>query len=102
MNEVVKVVDGQIELAQEVVEELKRMNEVKATLEMKEKEVKAAVLKAMEDNDIKSFENDDIRITYVAATTRNTVDSAALKEQGLYEQFLKTSNVKASVRMEYK
>ena len=56
----------------------------------------------MEQNGIKSFENDFLKITYVAPTTRKTIDSNALKEQGLYEMFLKDSPVKSSVKVSFK
>ena len=100
--EIVKVNNGEIEVAQEILSELKRMNDIKAELEMKEKEVKQAVLEAMEENGVKSFNSDVVRITYIAPTTRMSVDTNALKEQGLYDAFSKASHVKASVRMEYK
>jgi len=70
----------------------------------KNEELKEQIKKAMEDKDIKKFENDYIAITYVAPTTRNTVDSAKLKEQfaDVYNQCLKTSDVKSSVRIKVK
>ena len=70
----------------------------------KNEELKEQIKKAMEDKDIKKFENDYIAITYVAPTTRNTVDSAKLKEEftDVYNQCLKTSDVKASVRIKVK
>src|SRR5574344_956568 len=73
-------------------------------LTSKNEEIKEQIKKAMEEKDIKKFENDYIAITYVAPTTRNTVDSAKLKEEftDVYNQCLKTSDVKASVRIKVK
>ena len=73
-------------------------------LTSKNEELKEQIKKAMEDKDIKKFENDYIVITYVAPTTRNTVDSTKLKEQfaDAYNQCLKTSDVKSSVRIKVK
>ena len=73
-------------------------------LTSKNEELKEQIKKAMEDKDIKKFENDYIAITYVAPTTRNTVDSTKLKEQfaDVYNQCLKTSDVKSSVRIKVK
>lgn len=70
----------------------------------KNEELKEQIKKAMEDKDIKKFENDYIAITYVAPTIRTTVDSAKLKEQfvDVYNQCLKTSDVKSSVRIKVK
>ena len=70
----------------------------------KNEELKEQIKKAMEEQDIKKFENDYISITYVAPTTRNTVDSAKLKSQfeDVYNQCIKTSNVKSSIRIKVK
>lgn len=100
--ELVTVKNNQIAVAQEVINELKAFEIEKAKIEIKEKELKKALLSAMEEHNIKRFENDDIRITYVAETIRKSVDSDKLKEQGLYDSFVKESKVKASVRLEIK
>lgn len=100
--ELVTVKNNQIAVAQEVINELKAFEIEKAKIEIKEKELKQALLNAMEENNIKKFENDDIRITYVAPTTRKSVDTARLKEEGLFDLYSKESAVKASVRLEIK
>lgn len=53
---------------------------------------------------IKSFENDILKVTYVAPTTKTTIDSKALKKDkpDVYKKYAKTSNVKASVRITVK
>lgn len=73
-------------------------------LTIKNQELKEQIKTAMEENGTKKFENDYIAITYVAPTTRNTVDSAKLKEEftDVYNQCLKTSDVKSSVRIKTK
>lgn len=100
--ELVKVENGSIVVAQDVLEKFQEFQLVKARMEMEEKKIKEAVLKAMEDNNIKSFENDFVKITYKAPTTRKSIDSNALKEQGLYEAFLKETPVKSSVVLTWK
>jgi hypothetical protein len=100
--ELVKVENGQIVIAQEVEDRLKAFQIEKARMDMLEKQIKEAMLKAMEDNGIKSYESDNVRITYKAPTTRSSVDTKALKEQGLYDSFVKTSPVKASVVVTWK
>jgi hypothetical protein len=100
--ELVKVENGTIVVAEDVLQKFHEFQVVKARMELEEKKVKEAVLKAMEDNGIKSFENDFVKITYKAPTTRKSIDSNALKEQGLYESFLKESPVKSSVVMTWK
>lgn len=95
--ELVKVENGSIVLAQEVEDTLRAFQVEKAKMEMLEKQLKNALLNAMEENGIKSFKNENVTITYKEATTRKTVDTNALKEQGLYDSFVKESPVKSSV-----
>lgn len=100
--ELVRVTDGQIQVQQQALEALKVFNEQKKEMDKLEKEVKQSVIKAMEENGIKSFENDVVKITYCEPTTRASVDTNLLKEMGVYNTFCKESPVKASVRMTWK
>mgnify|MGYP000009354495 CR=1 FL=1 len=100
--ELVKVQDGHITVAEEVMKKLHDFQVKKAEMDLQEKEIKQAMLKAMEDNDIKSFENDFVKITYKAPTTQKRVDTEALKEQDLYDMFLKETPVKSSVMLTWK
>lgn len=102
MNNLIKVENGTITLEHEVEAMLQAFQVEKARMELLEKEIKEAMLKAMEENGIKQYESDSVRITYKAPTTRKSVDTNALKEQGLYESFLKESQVKASVVITWK
>lgn len=67
-----------------------------------EKKFKRALLTEMEAQGITSFESDKIKVTYKAATTRKSVDTEKLKEQGLYDMFTKESPVSASVIIKIK
>ena len=73
-------------------------------LQEKNNEIKEEIKKAMEENEIKKYENDFIAITYVASTTRKTIDSKLLKEkyENIYNECSKISNVKSSVRIKIK
>jgi peptidoglycan hydrolase CwlO-like protein len=70
--------------------------------EAKVAEIKEALLKAMEEQGVKKFENDKIAVTYVAPSTRSTFDRKRLEadhpELDL-KKYNKTSSVKASVRI---
>ncbi len=65
--------------------------------------IRAQLIAAMEAQGIKSFETADksMLITYVAPSERETIDSARLKEEHpeLAKKYVKTSTVKASVRI---
>jgi len=81
-----------------------KAEELLKAIEAELSEWKQTTLEAMEKNAIKKYENDVISITYVAPTTRASVDSKKLKEQypDVYEKCAKTSNVKASLRVSRK
>lgn len=73
-------------------------------LQTKNEKIKEQIKLAMEQNEVKKYENDYISITYVAPTTRTTVDSKLLKEkyEDIYNECSKTSNVKSSLRIKIK
>lgn len=76
----------------------------KKSLEDQEKMMKEQLQKAMEQHGIKSFDNEVIKITYVAESVRNSVDSAKLKKKypDIAAECNKSSNVKAFVKIEVK
>ena len=51
---------------------------------------------------IKSVDNDYYRITFVPAHTTKKIDTELLKKAGYYEDFLKESEVKESIRVKIK
>ena len=102
MREIVKVENGIIQVAEEAMNLLHDFQVKKAEMEMQEKEFKQAILTAMEENGIKSFENDFVKITFVPTSTRDSVDTKALKEDGLYDLYKKTSIVASQVRLTWK
>ena len=102
MNDLVRVANGEIVIAEKVLKELQDFYVLKARMEMKEREVKEALQEAMEANNIKSFTNDELEITYIPETTRTSVDTQRLKDEGLYELYTKSSVVKPSIRLKWK
>ena len=100
--ELVKVENGSIVLAQEVEDTLRAFQVEKAKMDLLEKKIKEAMLKAMKENNVKSYESENVRITYKDATTRKSVDTQALKDEGLYELYLKETPVKESIQITWK
>ena len=88
----------------EVESLIKQIEEQKKAAEAQAAELRAALMQAMEANGVTSFENENIKITYVAPTTRTAIDSAKLKKElpEIAEKYTKTSNVKASLRITLK
>lgn len=76
----------------------------KKRLEEQEKEMRAMLIKAMEQYGVKKFESDSVTFTYIAPTVRSSIDSAKLKKElpDVAEKYTKTSNVSASVKIEVK
>lgn len=76
----------------------------KKKLEDTEKELKQKLQEAMEKYDIKKFESDILNITYVAATTATSIDSAKLKKKypDIATECSKTSNKSAYVKVTIK
>jgi len=73
-------------------------------LQNKNDEIREKIKNSMEENEVKKYENDFISITYVAPTTRTTIDSKLLKEkyENIYNECSKTSDVKSSIRIKIK
>lgn len=99
----VKVENGYI-LDKKSVEEIKEVEKLAKALKEKQDAIKAELLKAMEDNNIVKFENEDLLINYIGPTQRETFDSKQLKADNpdLYDLYVKLSPVKASVRIKLK
>lgn len=76
----------------------------KKNIENDESALREQLLQAMEKYGVKKFETDAVTFTYVAPTTRNTIDSKALKAEqpDIAALYTKTSNVKASVKITVK
>ena len=66
--------------------------------------LKQSILEEMEAKGIVKIENDDLLISYVAPTDRETFDSKKLREDNpdLYDEYIKITKVKASIRIKVK
>lgn len=74
--------------------------------EIKEQEniLKETILAEMEVKNIKSIETDDLKITYVAPTDKETFDTKSFQKenQDLYDNYVKMTPVKSSIRIKVK
>lgn len=89
------------ERALAIIEEAdRRKKEAEAQLE----QVKEAIQKALEENGMTKYEDDDIRINLIAESRRTTIDSARLKKErpDIAAEYSKESITKASVRISLK
>lgn len=87
-----------------VIKEIAALTIQKKKIEDQEKEMRAQLVKAMEQYGVKKFESDSVTFTYTAPTVRNSIDSAKLKKElpDVAAKYTKTSNVSASVKIEVK
>lgn len=85
-------------------ETIKQIELQKKEAEAKAEELRQMLLEKMRDEGIKTFENERIRITYTAPTTRETIDSAKLKKEmpEVAKQYTKVSNVKDKITITLK
>ena len=90
--------------AMAIMQKIVDLNLQKKQLEAQDKDVRQQLEKVMGEYGITSFENDLLKVTYVAPTTRTTIDSTKLKKElpAIAEKYTKVSQVKGSVRIEVK
>ena len=69
-----------------------------------EDELKKAILEEMENKGIIKLDTDDLLISYVASSDRETFDSKTFREdhQDLYDDYVKITPVKSSIRIKLK
>lgn len=103
-NEVVVIDDNQITEIAELEELIKMLDGQVKAAKQKQDELKGALLQEMESRGLKSFEKGNLKITYVAPSTRATLDSKAIKEKypAIYEAHLKETEIKASLKITLK
>jgi len=99
MNEIVKIENGQIVVAKEMVNKIIEFNKAKKEMEYQEKRLKEGLMEAMNQVGLKKFIIDGLSAVVKDGTTRTAVDSKRLKEEcpDIYEAYSKTSEVKPSI-----
>jgi hypothetical protein len=87
-----------------VLKQLEALEIQSKSIEEKQKKLKEDLLQAMEKYGVKKWDNEVMTISYVAPTTKSTVDSKKLKEElpDIFSKYIKTSNVKSSIRVKLK
>ena len=89
----------EITIANDVVQEVIRIERELKELKDKQTELREGLLKQMQDHNIKSFKTDGLSLTRKLATTKTSLDSKMLQEKypEIYNECLKTSEVKESL-----
>lgn len=101
MEELVKIENGEITIAEEIVNKIIEFNKVKKEMEYQEKLLKDGLMEAMNNLGIKKFIINGLSATIKDGSTRTTIDSKRLKEEcpEIYEAYSKTSEVKSSITL---
>jgi predicted phage-related endonuclease len=101
MNELVKIEDNQIVIANETIEKIKNFQKLKAEMDLIEKDLKQQLKDKMEEVGLKKFIVNGLCATIKNATTRTTLDSKKLKEElpDIYEEYSKTTEVASSISL---
>jgi len=94
--------DDNITVSIEIMKQMNLLNIEKQKLADMEKQFKSAMKDAMEKTNCKTFENDFIKATYIPETEKTIADTDKMKDQGIYDEFSKTSKVSSSIRITYK
>ena len=71
------------------------------TIKEQEEQLKQKILEEMENKGILQIKTDNLTISYVAPTIRETFDSKKFKEEHprQYDKYIKVSDVKSSIRI---
>lgn len=87
-----------------IMQKIRDIVSQKKALEAQEKDMKDKLKAAMEEYGVKMFDNDLLKVTYIAATTATSIDSAKLKKKypAIAEECSKTSAKSAYVKVEIK
>lgn len=89
-----------VDVAQKIADFERKVKEIKDA----EDKLKEAIKAEMADKNIIKLETNDLLVTYVAPTTRESLDSKTLKAElpDIYDSYVKISNVKDSIRVKVK
>ena len=104
MNELITINDGVAllnpETSARIAECERRIKEIKEA----EDALKQGILDEMESKGIIKIETEEITISYIAPTDRETFDSKRFKfdHPDMFDEYVKMSPVKASVRIKVK
>ena len=92
----------------ELLKELKDIKAEKDRLDAKEKEIKEEITKILVENGADKYEDDDYRVTYIAASESVSIDTTQLEKtsEELYIKLLsdypKITKRSASLRVSFK
>ena len=102
--ELIKIENGIGILNAEVSKNIAKFEKALKEIKEKEEESKQSILSEMESKNILKLETDSLTVTYIAPAERETFDSKRFREDNpdLYDEYVKFSPVKSSIRVKVK
>lgn len=102
--DLIKIENGTVLLDEQTSANIAAFERAIKSIKEQEDELKAAILAEMESKGIIKIDTDEIQITYIAQTDRETFDSKSFRavDPETYDKYVKISPVKASVRIKVK
>lgn len=104
MGQLIVVKDGAAVLNAGVASAIAQFEAEMKRLKAQEEELKAAILREMEENELIKIDTPELALTYVGETMRETFDTKRFKTENrdVYDEYVKLSPVKASVSVKVK
>lgn len=104
MNDLITIHDGKALLDPETSRRIADFERKMKEIQRVEDEIRRAILEEMQEKKISKIETDELLITYIATTDRQTFDTKAFRTDyhDLYDQYIKVTPVKESVRIKLK
>ena len=102
MNDIKVIDNGALEVS--VKERLLELTRQEKAIKEEKEALTASLLQAMEANNVVKIDSEEITVTYIAPTYKESFDSKALKadDEATYNKYIKISPVKASIRVKVK
>ena len=99
MNEIVKIENGEITVAQDFISKIIEFNKLKREMEYQEKLLKDGLMEAMQAVGMEHFSINGLSATIRKGSVRTTLDTTRLKAEcpDIYEAYSKTSETKPSL-----
>lgn len=104
MGQLIVVNDGVATLNAGVASAIAQFEAEMKRLKAQEEELKVAILREMEEHGLIKIDTPELTLTYVGETMRETFDTKRFKAENrdVYDEYVKLSPVKASVRVKVK
>lgn len=104
MTDIITIENGVPVLSADVAQQIADFEKLAREIKAKEDELKEQIKSAMEQYNVIGVKTDVLDITYVAETTRESLDTKALKADcpEVYDAYCRISKVSPSIRLKVK